>query len=137
MRVGACGPGRKQGVRRIMPARDDSPDIAAGGNHDPALGDLGLDSQGFTRCTCARGKDHPVRNGHGACGSREESRCVQVVRMRFPYCCWRPGVCRPEAVVPKIHEVHKRETAIPPFFFSGCRGGRKDPGWGEELVRWG
>jgi hypothetical protein len=33
--------------------------------------------------------------------------------------------CRPKAVVPTIHEVHKRETAVPPFFFSGCRGGRE------------
>ncbi|KAJ7870238.1 hypothetical protein B0H13DRAFT_2280654 [Mycena leptocephala] len=106
---GARDPGRKRGICRIMPARGDSPDIAAGGNHDPALGDLGLDSQGFT---CARGKHRPVRNGRGACGSREES--------------------RPEAVVPKIREVHKRETAVPPLFFSGCRGGREDPGWGEE-----
>jgi hypothetical protein len=134
---GACGLGRKQGVRRIMPAREDSPDIAAGGNHDPALGDLGLDSQGFVRCTCVRGKHRPVRNGCGACGSREENRCVQVVRMRtgergrFPYRCWRPGVGRPEAVVPKIHGVHKREIGLQRW----TRGPGVGRGAGEVGVR--
>jgi hypothetical protein len=60
---------------------------------------------------------------------------VQIVRMRtgeqgrFPYCCWRPGVRRPEAVVPKIHEVHKRETAVSPFF-SRAAGWAKGAGVG-------
>ncbi|KAJ7870236.1 hypothetical protein B0H13DRAFT_1046975 [Mycena leptocephala] len=119
--------------------RNESQRPVRGGDGDPVLGDLGLDSQGFTSCTSARGTHRPVRNGRGACGSREESRCAMRTgeQGRFPYCCWHPGVCRPEAVVPKIYEVHKRETAIPPFFFSGCRGGREEPGWGEEPVRWG